>query len=122
MSETQRVQVLLDPELVKRLDAKSKVQNTNRSELIRLACEAYLSEGAANEGVDATMRLLRKVVQDEMNPQINRLAKMIAKTTKASATGMYMQVVALDTNPELDAKEIFRNSETKAVGYLNTRE
>lgn len=99
MADQERVQILLDKDLKNKIDARAKLEGMNRSELIRLACEMYLSDHAANDGLDTTSRLLRKIIQDEMNPQINRLAKMISKNTKAAATSMYMQVVSLGCCP-----------------------
>lgn len=121
MSST-RINLYLDDELLERVDAEAKKMGMNRSELTRLVYESYLSNAAATEGVDATARILRKLIQDEMNPQFNRMAKMIAKSTKASATNMYMQLMELSTNKELDAVTVFRDSETKAVQFLNNRE
>jgi metal-responsive CopG/Arc/MetJ family transcriptional regulator len=122
MNIVKRVHVNLDAEMIRRLDAKAKLEGSNRTELISLAIEKLLSDNAADEGVDSTARLLRKLLEDVTGPQINRLAKMIAKTTKAAATTMYMQTILLDQNEKVDAIASFKDSTTKAVEYLNTRE
>jgi metal-responsive CopG/Arc/MetJ family transcriptional regulator len=122
MAKTRRIQALLDEDLVRRVDAEVKKMGMNRSEFIRLALEQKLSNDAAYEGIDSIMKLLRKLLADELNPQFNRLAKMIAKNIKASATTMYMQLIELSTNEKLNAFEAFQQSEAKAVAYLNNRD
>ncbi|WP_101809518.1 CopG family transcriptional regulator [Paenibacillus pasadenensis] len=116
-----RVQLKMKPDLVARLDAQAKLENRSRTELIELACEMMLSQQGAVEGTDATMKMLRKLIQDEVTPQFNRMAKMISKTTKASATAMYMQVVELNHAGQ-DAVSIFRDSEARAANYLTSKE
>jgi metal-responsive CopG/Arc/MetJ family transcriptional regulator len=123
LSKTKRVQMILEEDLLKRLDAEAEKLGLNRSEFIRLSVEERLSNNAASEGVDTTARILRKLIQDEMNPQFNRMAKMIAKSTKASATGMYLQVVELNAGGKaIDVVKAFRDSEAQAATYLNNKE
>lgn len=119
---TTRFNIYLDDELLKRVDAEAVKMGMNRSELTRHVYETYLSNAAANEGTDAIARILRNLLKDELNPQFNRIAKMVSKNTKASATGMYMQLVQLSKNKEIDAIAAFRESETKAAAYLTNRE
>lgn len=117
-----RVQLLIDEELLLRIDAQAKKENTNRSELIRHAAEKLLSEAGASEGVDTVLKLVRKAIQDELNPQVNRLAKMTAKSIKASATTMYMNLIEMGEKGNMDAISVFRDAEAKAVTYLTTKD
>jgi metal-responsive CopG/Arc/MetJ family transcriptional regulator len=121
-SKTVRFNIYLEEEALRVVDAEAEKLGLNRSEFVRIALDEKLSNGAANEGIDTTMRLLRKLLADELNPQFNRMAKMIAKNTKASATGMYLQVVALNNEQGIDAVKAFRDSEASAVNYLMTKE
>ncbi|MEK5061028.1 hypothetical protein BK126_26290 [Paenibacillus sp. FSL H7-0326] len=122
MGETQqRVQVLFDDDLLKSLDAECKKQGMNRSEFIRSAVEQRISSNSAEQGLDTILKMLRKVLQDELNPQFNRLAKMQAKTTKAAATAMYMQLVTVSALG-LDGRDSLKSAEEKAVGYLTNKE
>ncbi|MCY9763518.1 ribbon-helix-helix domain-containing protein [Paenibacillus alvei] len=117
----QRVQVLFDSDLLKRIDAEAKKLGMNRSEFLRVAAETKLSNNAAEQGLDTVLRMMRKILSDELNPQFNRLAKMIAKDTKASATSMYMLLV-MASQLNMDAKTMFSKSEEKAAGYLTSKE
>lgn len=116
-----KIQLYIDEPLLKSATAEAKKLGMNRSEFVRLALEEKLSNNSAEAGVDTTLRLLRKALQDEMKPQIERLAKMEAKTTKASATAMYMLLVMLGKQGH-DAVSIFEGAEKKAATYLNSRE
>lgn len=120
---TQRVQMLLSSELLVRLDAEAEKQGMNRSEFMRLALEEKLSSNASVEGVDATMRLLRKLLQDELNPQINRLAKMIYKSTKAGAHGLFFQMLAINSlHNNIDAVKHYQDAEKQAIAYASAKE
>lgn len=120
-SKQKKIQLYIDESLLRIIDAEAKKLGMNRSEYLRLAAEEKVSANSAEQGVDTTLRFLRKAFQDEMKPQIERLAKMEAKTTKAAATAMYMLLVMMQQQG-MDAVSIFENSEKKAAGYLNTRE
>lgn len=117
-----RVQILIDDELLKRVDAEAEKINMTRSEYIRNALESQLSKTAAVEGVDTTVKLLRALLKDELNPHVNRLAGMISKATKAAATGMYLQVLELQTNKDINAVEAYQKAEARAVAYLTHKE
>lgn len=122
MAKTTRINISLDEDLLKRIDAEAEKLGMKRSEFIRLSTEEKLSDSAANDGIDTTLRLIRRVMQDEFTGQFNRMAKMIAKDTKASATAMYMLLAYLSKVPGLDAIEAYRQSESRAVTYLTTKE
>lgn len=125
MALQKRVQLMMDVDLLKRVDAEAEKQGMNRSEFTRMALEEKLSTNGAIDGVDTTMRLLRKLLQDEVNPQFNRMAKMIARNTKAAATGMYLHVLGMDKANKKEAVDVvaaFRDSESKAAQYLISKD
>lgn len=121
LSKMKRVQMLLEEDLLKRLDAEAELKGMNRSEFMRLALEEKLSAHASVEGIDSTVKALRRVLSDELNPQFNRMAKMVAKSTKAAATGMYLQVVELNAAGSVDAVKAFRDAKIQATAYLTSR-
>lgn len=121
MSGQKKVQVYFDSDLLNNIDAEASKMGMNRSEFLRLAAEEKLSKNAASQGMDTILPMMRNVVQDEIKSQINRIAKMEAKTTKAAATSMYMILVLLH-HFGMDPKSIFEASEKKAVMYLQTKE
>ncbi|MEK4983572.1 ribbon-helix-helix domain-containing protein [Bacillus sp. FSL K6-6540] len=121
MGQLRKIQLYIDEDLLKKLDAEASVLNMNRSEFIRDAIELKLSNGAAVEGIETTMRLLRRVIEDSINPQFNRMAKMIAKDTKASATSMYLNVLHL-AEIGRDSVNLYKQAESKAAAYLTSKE
>lgn len=122
MGTTKRVQLLMEPDLVKRLDAKATLEGTNRTELIIRACELFLSESGAVDGADALQKMLTNIMKNVIDPQFNRMAKMIAKDTKASATSMYMQYSEMVSDGKHDALQIYRDASAKAATYLTTKD
>lgn len=122
MGSSKRVQLLMEPDLVKRLDAKAKLEGTNRTELVIRACELFLSESGAVDGADALLKMLNDTMKAYIDPQINRMAKMISKDTKASATAMYLIYSQLVAEGKYDAIGIFKEATSKAASYLTTKE
>lgn len=122
MSSTKRINVSLEDGLLRRIDAEAQKLGMNRSEWIRLASEEKLSVQAATDGLDTTAKLIRKILEDVVGKESNRLAKMISRDTKASGTAMYMLYAYLEKVPGLDAKEFFTKSQNQAVNLLTSRE
>jgi metal-responsive CopG/Arc/MetJ family transcriptional regulator len=126
MAEQERVfnkelRFMVDEQMLRDLDAEAGRRGVKRNEMCRRLLEEKLSEEDALRGIDTIMKMLRTVLKDTANPQFERLAKMIAKDTKASATGMFMQVADFYKRGE-DHVAIYDESSKKAAAYLIARE
>ncbi|MDN5347399.1 MAG: hypothetical protein PWP65_963 [Clostridia bacterium] len=100
------------------LHAKLKAEATRRSlsvaNLVRDLLSQALAEQAAVEGRDALDRAIRRAIK----PDVERLAKMLAKATVAGATAMYLNTQALADLGKHDAMELYHAARKKAVAYL----
>jgi metal-responsive CopG/Arc/MetJ family transcriptional regulator len=115
------VRFYIDDEMLRSLDGLVAREESNRSEVLRRIVQKSLSEESAVDGIDTVLKLLRNALHDVTKPQFERLAKMIAKDTKASATGMFMQVADFYKRGE-DHVAIYDESSKKAAAYLIARE
>lgn len=100
------------------LDAKLKAAATRKqlsvATVVRDILEQALSEGAAVEGREA----LDKAIKRAMKPDVERLAKLIVKSTMAGAASMYLNVQAIADLGKNDAVELYQEARKKAVAYL----
>jgi metal-responsive CopG/Arc/MetJ family transcriptional regulator len=116
-----QIRVYLDDELLRSVDGLAAKEGLNRSEMLRRIIQRGVSEDSAVEGIDTVLKLLRNVLHDVTKPQFDRIAKMVAKDTKASAAGMFMQVVEFHKKGE-DHVAIYSESMKKAAAYLATKD
>ena len=78
------------PETKNTLKLMAKNNGISVSSLTRSILEKHLSQEIVDENAGIVASTVRKVVKDVVHAEAERLAKLIIKTMKASAAGMYL--------------------------------
>lgn len=111
---TRHLKIKITNDLDAKLKATAIRKQLSVATLVRNILEQTLTEGAAVEGREALDNAIRRALR----PDIERLAKLIVKSTVAGATSMYLNVQTISDLGKTDAVEIYQGARKKAVFYL----
>ncbi|MGB9860173.1 MAG: hypothetical protein ACPLQP_09600 [Moorellaceae bacterium] len=108
----------IDNDLDAKLRAEASRKGVSVAVLVRDILKQALAEGAAIEGRDALDRAIRRAIK----PDVDRLAKLLVKSTMAGATAMYLNVQVLSDLGKHDAVNLYHLARKRAVEYLRLPE
>ncbi|KYH31323.1 CopG family transcriptional regulator [Neomoorella mulderi] len=113
-----RVNLWIDDDLTARLKAEAIRRELSIAVLVREILNRALSEGAAIEGREALDQAIRRAIKKD----VDRLAKLMVKSTMAGATAMFLNVQVLNDLGKHDAANIYHVARKKALEYLRLSE
>lgn len=113
-----RLDIGLDDDLAARLKAEATRRELSIAVLVREILNRALSEEAAIEGREALDRAIRRAIKKD----VDRLAKLMVKSTMAGATAMFLNVQVLNDLGKHDAANIYHVARKKALEYLRLSE
>lgn len=92
MDETQRFTIRVPQDMARRLEQKAAAENITVSDLIR----RYIDKGLDLEGYKSEIDMLSGIMETVLNgvlePQIERLVKLIIKLGKINGAGYFLQL------------------------------
>jgi len=112
--------IYLPEDSVKLINARAAQTNESSSSLIRHILTQALSQESVTNNIDTVSNIIRRVVRDITRAETDRLAKLIVKTMKASAAGMYLFAQVAHKTTELDGNTELDDAMSKAVNYIKT--
>ncbi|MDK2816232.1 MAG: hypothetical protein PWR22_861 [Moorella sp. (in: firmicutes)] len=113
-----RVNLWIDDDLAARLKAEATRRELSIAVLVREILNRALSERAAIEGREALDLAIRRAIKKD----VDRLAKLMVKSTMAGATAMFLNVQVLNDLGKHDAANIYHVARKKALEYLRLSE
>lgn len=126
MDDTQRYTVRVPADMARRLEQKATAEHITVSDLVR----RYIDKGLNLEGykseIDFLSEIMQTVLSGVIEPQIERLVKLIIKLGKINGAGYFLQLANnLNSKGKSDLEEI---SETVnrcnrlAVKYMSQKD
>lgn len=123
---TQKRSVTFPADLLLNLDKLAAKQGTDTSKLIRKYVEQGLTVDATADDIDFIRIQIHDEVKAVMQPQIERLVKLLVKIGKVSAAGYYTTVHLLDKMmaPGYDDtfREICAKSTRIGIDYMKLKD
>jgi len=110
--------IRLSPEVHTYLKQLATKNHTPISSLIRQMISDSLACDAAIENIDVITTILRRVVRDIAQEETERLAKLIIKTMKASAAGMYLATQAIEDIGQNKGGEMLEEAFKMSAKYI----
>ncbi len=111
-----------DYENIKNLAAK---KNTSMNEIVREYTLKGLSGTLTEENIDFLAPIIREQLSSLLNPAVNRLASLSAKTCVQAGAAAYLSAEAiLKFVPEEEKEEVvlsYESARKKAVSYMKNR-
>lgn len=104
-------------ELHRNLVALSERRGERVAEVCRRILEDAVKVEAAKDGIDVILELIRQTVAEQMKPVEERMAKINAKTSIASATSMFMEMQIYKEFGK-DPRPLYEAARKKAVAYI----
>lgn len=110
--------IRLSPETHVYLKQLATKNHTPISSMVRQMISDSLAHDAATENIDVITTILRRIVRDIVKEETERLAKLIIKTMKASATGMYLASQAIEDIGQNKGGEMLEEALKMAAKYI----
>lgn len=108
------------------LDQEAARQNTTVSELARQYIDTGLSVEGFKTNIDMITDILEQSTKNALEPQINRLVKLLMKVGKINGAGYFLQLAnminANDRTSILTTTETVRDCNRLALDYMNQKD
>jgi len=115
------IPIRLDPDTEILLNAICEKRGEKKAEVIRrYVKEAAEAEMALTFSADRLLTLVRRAVAETSKPFEERMAKLSAKSSIASATTMYTNLEVLGQLGKRDVREIHAEARAKAVSFVRS--
>ncbi|MBJ6360513.1 hypothetical protein ACFOQM_04190 [Paenibacillus sp. GCM10012307] len=111
------MRIRLDAELEAQLNALAAIRQESKAELCRRLLSNAVAQELAGEVVDPVLLMIRRAVEEAMQPGIERLAKINAKTLISSSTSMYMSQYLYEAMGK-NGQSLHDAARKKAVGFM----
>ncbi len=86
--------------------------------LTRDILEKHISQETIKNAANVVAITVHEIVKEVVNAEADRLAKLIVKSTKASAAGMYLSAQAVEDIGQHKGEEILNDAIKMAVKYI----
>lgn len=122
--KTTKISVIVSNDTLAGLDAMAKAKHLTRADIMR----NILDKGIQVNFIENSEGLVRRIVHEEVTESmahgVERLAKLNAKSAKASASALYLLLLLIsdDYADEETTEELLANAFTKAAKYLRATE
>lgn len=125
MSKKHRITITLDDQTYEQIRNIAHKENKSMSEVMRAAAMETLVVKINTENLDLITNIIREQLRDVMQPQVERLATLSAKTCVQAATAAYLnaETIARLVPPALqeDVEEIYDKARKKGVEYTKRK-
>lgn len=120
-----RITITLDDKTYLQVRNLAHKENKSMSEVVRSAAMESLVVKINSENIDLITSIIREQLRDVMQPQVERLATLSAKTCVQAATASYLtaESIARLVPPALqeDVEEIYEKARKKGVEYTRRK-
>lgn len=120
-----RVNVTFSEKDFEELNKLEKMTGKKKSEIVREFYFKGLQIDGANEGLGIIAEVIHEQLKSILDPQVERLASISAKSAITSATSMYLNAQALvDFVPKEKQKEfveVYEKARLKGIAYVKKR-
>lgn len=120
-----RVNVTFSEKDFEELSKLEKMTGKKKSEIVREFYFKGLQIDGANEGLEIITEVIHEQLKSILDPQVERLASISAKSAITSATSMYLNAQALvDFVPKEKQKEfleVYEKARLKGIAYVKKR-
>lgn len=123
--KTHRITVTLDDATYEQVKNMAHRENRSMSEVLRIAAIETLTVQINAENIDMITSIIRQQLRDVMQPQVERLAALSAKTCVQSATAAYLTAETISrfvpVSQQEDLQEVYTAARKKAVEYTRRK-
>ena len=115
------IRVLIDNELDIALKAQATRRKESVAEIVRRLLKESLAKEIAEDSTYIISTTIRKTIRSELKLTENRIAKLVAKTSIAAATSMFLNYAVIkegNLGLKINSKELYEQARIKAVAYL----
>ncbi len=120
-----RINVTFDNETFEKIQLISMKMNISMSELIRLWSMEALSGELGRENLDVITKIIREQIGSILQPGIERLAALGAKTCTMAATSTYLTAETISSfvpeHKQRDVEEVYNKARVKGVMYTKQK-
>lgn len=125
MSRSPRIPVAFDDETYKQIKAYAHKENKSMSELIREWTYQGLNGSVSKSNISLITEIIDERLLAILNPKVERLAALSAKTCVMSATSAYLNAETLSKfvpdDVQMDYQEAYIKARKKAIEYTKGR-
>lgn len=125
MTNNPRPTITFTPETYAKIKNIAQKEGKSISAVVRELTEASLTLRVTNENVDFITKIIREQVRDVMQPSVERLAALNAKTCVQSATAAFLCAETINrfVPPALreDVVNVYDAARKKGVAYTKQR-
>lgn len=120
-----RINVTFDDETFEKIQLISMKMDISMSELIRLWSMKGLSGELSRENLDVITKIIREQLESILQPGIERLAALGAKTCTMAATSAYLNAETISSfvpeHKQRDIEEVYNKARVKGVMYTKQK-
>lgn len=120
-----RINVTFDEETFQQILNISRRDNISMSEVVRNAALDSITTQVNKENIDQITQIIRTQLRDVLQPSVDRLAALSAKTCVQSATAAYLSAEAINRfvppSQQEDVASTYEMARRKAVRYTKNR-
>ena len=124
-SKRHRISVTFDEETFKQFEHIAHRENRSISSVIRDYSMESLKVESNTENIDMITKIIREQLRDVMQPSVERLAALSAKTCIQSATAAYLTAETINKFVPLQEQEdfiaVYEAAKKKAVEYTKSK-
>lgn len=122
---SKRINATFDDETYEIIAKMAAKENTSDSEIVR----KYFLEGiklqVSDDNIDFITNIIRTQLKDVMQPNVDRICSLIAKTCVSSAQSSFLTAETIakfvPTDRQADVNEVYEKARLKAIEYTKTK-
>ena len=120
-----RINVTFDDETFEKIQLVSMKMDISMSELVRLWSMEGLAGELGRENLDVITKIIREQLESILQPGIERLAALGAKTCTMAATSAYLNAETIGSfvpeHKQRDIEEVYNKARVKGVMYTKQK-
>ena len=120
-----RINVTFDDETFEKIQLISMKMDISMSELVRLWSMEGLAGELGRENLDVITKIIREQLESILQPGIERLAALGAKTCTMAATSAYLNAETIGSfvpeHKQRDIEEVYNKARVKGVMYTKQK-
>lgn len=119
-SDYKQLRFRVHPDTHAMVTANAERRGESIAEYCRNIIEKEVIVDAAEDGIDHTTKIIREVLESVLQPHIERLAKINAKTNLQAGTALYILLDTLEI-ANVDIQKALEEGRKRAVADLQAR-
>lgn len=124
--KSKRINVSFDPETYSHIMRLSAQRDVSMSDVVRLYTEEGLNGTLNKDNIDFITGIIREQIKNVMQPQIERLASLSAKTYMEAATASLLTAETIarfvDESAQEAFEEVYEKARKKALASARKKE